>query len=453
MSGLLHEDLDDQHDTIRAALEIDPLLSAWTVCQAYRMTCSKLPTIDAASRWLAVHLLSALPRAACLIPPQLFDAHQRATWRNIVVLAVATARKARQIAVHSEADSPSRAFWLAQLWSVHETLSRGAPQNGHFPIHTSSIAWPSWLVKQFKSVRGAADVRRTEYAVQLAQRTLTEHPDQQEELVEKNELQLWFRPYPEFRSVVPGMLRKLQRLSLLEDRFESALQQEKLASLEQFAYGASHEINNPLANISTRAQTLLYNEHDTERRRKLVAINEQAFRAYEMIADLMLFAKPPPLDMADVSLASLVRTLRAEMEPIAAGRGAQLQFNVQDESLCLMADPIQLAVAIKAICTNGLEAMEQGGVLSLDVALEPNIKQDIEITIEDSGPGLSEQARRHLFDPFYSGREAGRGLGFGLCKAWRIIEQHGGTISVSNKPARGCTFGLAIPRAGRIRVR
>ena len=71
-------------------------------------------------------------------------------------------------------------------------------------------------------------------------------------------------------------------------------------ALKELAYGASHEINNPLANIAARAQTLLEDEPDPERRRKLTAIHRQAMRAHEMIADLMLFARPPKLELADV---------------------------------------------------------------------------------------------------------------------------------------------------------
>ncbi len=88
---------------------------------------------------------------------------------------------------------------------------------------------------------------------------------------------------------------KLARLDELERRFDAAVQHAKLEAMKELAYGAGHEINNPLANIATRAQTLLRDETNPERRRKLAAINAQAFRAHEMIADLMLFARPPQM--------------------------------------------------------------------------------------------------------------------------------------------------------------
>src|SRR3954468_20131142 len=82
---------------------------------------------------------------------------------------------------------------------------------------------------------------------------------------------------------------------LTESDFAAAVESAKLQALYNFAYGLSHEINNPLANIATRAQTLLAEEKDSERRRRLATIVQQAFKAHEMIADLKLFARPPTL--------------------------------------------------------------------------------------------------------------------------------------------------------------
>ena len=96
--------------------------------------------------------------------------------------------------------------------------------------------------------------------------------------------------------------------------FSAAVEAAKLQALYNFAYGLSHEINNPLANISARAQTLLIDETGPERRRKLATIVQQAFKAHEMIADLMLFARPPTLRPQPVDIAKLADTVVAEMQ-------------------------------------------------------------------------------------------------------------------------------------------
>jgi signal transduction histidine kinase len=69
----------------------------------------------------------------------------------------------------------------------------------------------------------------------------------------------------------------------------------------------------------------------------------------------------------------------------------------------------------------------------------------VRISIRDSGPGIRPEERRHLFDPFYSARQAGRGLGLGLSKAWRIVANHGGRIEVQSEPGQGATFIISLP--------
>ena len=103
------------------------------------------------------------------------------------------------------------------------------------------------------------------------------------------------------------------------------LEQAKLDALKELAYGASHEINNPLANISARAQTLLRDEPDPERRRALEAIQQQALRAHEMISDLMLFARPPRLARAaGRRRRSCLQQVRAELAAECRRRDVEL---------------------------------------------------------------------------------------------------------------------------------
>jgi signal transduction histidine kinase len=242
---------------------------------------------------------------------------------------------------------------------------------------------------------------------------------------------------------LPLLARKLARLAQLEGKFAETLEREKLESLKQLAYGAGHEINNPLANISVRAQTLLKQETDPERRRTLAAINAQVYRAHEMIADLMLFSRPPKLQAEPVDLVELIERVRAELADEAAQRGAVLKQAEAAEPVIAEVDRVQLGVALRAICVNALEATGLGG--RIELAVRPaDVHSGARITISDNGPGISPEVRRHLFDPFYSGREAGRGLGFGLSKSWRIITDHGGRIDVENPP-NGAQFVITLP--------
>jgi len=224
--------------------------------------------------------------------------------------------------------------------------------------------------------------------------------------------------------------------------FQAALQREKLASLRELAYGLSHEINNPLANIATRAQTLLKDETDPDRRRALATINVQAFRAHEMIADMMLFAKPPALALKQVDALQIVDAVIAEMAAEAKEQGTTLVRNGVSGPLELTADSVQLTVALRAVVLNSLQALTAGG--RVEIVVE-KAAEFIMFRISDNGPGLSEQAKKHMFDPYYSGREAGRGLGLGLSKCWRIVELHGGTVEVASEIGKGATITLHLP--------
>jgi hypothetical protein len=265
--------------------------------------------------------------------------------------------------------------------------------------------------------------------------------------------------------------------------FDLAVESAKLQALYHFAYGLSHEINNPLANIATRAQTLLVDEKNPERRRKLATIVQQAFRAHEMIADLMLFARPPTMRPEAIDLAKLADTVVAEMQEQAHEQGTKIVRAGDDGPLMATVDPTQIAVALKALIQNSMEAVKRGGeveVLStkyevrstqpdapagfMAMVHEPHCDAvprplgplfatphsalrtpHFLLSVADTGPGIPPEIRPHIFDPFFSGREAGRGLGLGLSKAWRIVDLHGGRLEANSQPGSGVKFTIGLP--------
>lgn len=224
--------------------------------------------------------------------------------------------------------------------------------------------------------------------------------------------------------------------------FQEALTQAKLDALKELAYGASHEINNPLANIAGRAQSLLKRETDAEKRRLLEVIHRQALRAHEMIADLMLFARPPALRPTEFNLGEVVASVVHEHQAEASERGVRLAVELLTDDLDVRADASQLAVAVGALIRNSIEAIGQDGAVVVAIRAAPGW---LLVEVRDTGPGISPHVREHLFDPFFSGREAGRGLGFGLSKSWRIVTDHGGRIEVASPPAGGAALTIYLP--------
>ncbi|MBL9162621.1 MAG: HAMP domain-containing histidine kinase [Planctomycetaceae bacterium] len=227
-----------------------------------------------------------------------------------------------------------------------------------------------------------------------------------------------------------------------DERFEQA----KLDAMKELAYGASHEINNPLANISARAQSLLRDERDPERRRTLEAINQQALRAHEMISDLMLFARPPQLERRPLDLVQLVRQVACGLASDCDCRSIELNIAVDGQPPPVDGDATQLGVAINALVANSINALGRDG--TIQIAVRRSSDGGALLQIADNGPGIPPEVRPHIFDPFYSGREAGRGLGFGLSKAWRIITLHGGSLTVE-APAAGAIFNIELPKTER----
>jgi signal transduction histidine kinase len=254
----------------------------------------------------------------------------------------------------------------------------------------------------------------------------------------------WSRPLKRL-PVIP-LWRLAQRMQMLGADFEEKLQIAKLSSLRQLAYGASHEINNPLANIASRSQTLLLTEASPTRCQALSVIHLQAMRAHEMISDLMLFARPPGVDIQATDLRSLIGTIVQELSTDLSHKGFKVEIRQYPNVPICRIDPTQIAVALKAILQNSIDAVGTNGELRIQIwRASPT---SVAMAVLDNGPGVAVEIRNHIFDPFFSGREAGRGLGFGLSKAWRIVESHGGSLKLDSSYEQGARFVIELPIDG-----
>jgi signal transduction histidine kinase len=233
---------------------------------------------------------------------------------------------------------------------------------------------------------------------------------------------------------------------------ETRLRDLKLEAMAEFAAGAGHEINNPVATIAGRSALLLKTETDPERRRILETIGGQAYRIRDMIGDAMTYARPPEPSLEEFDPAAEITPIVDSLKRQFPHKNVAVEKSL-DEAIRLNADREQFRVIVSCLIKNSLEAIDQEGVIRVELAMvdesgqmetrrvsegqhqAPRIPRSrvgllphIRFTVSDNGVGLSEVEREHLFDPFYSGRQAGRGLGFGLSKCWQILRLHGGTI-------------------------
>lgn len=228
--------------------------------------------------------------------------------------------------------------------------------------------------------------------------------------------------------------------------YQHDLEIEKLEAMAEFAAGAGHEINNPLTVISGRAQLLLRDESDPERRHALALISAQARRVHEMIADMMLFARPPSPERRPVDILEIIDEIVKAIRPECARQETSIRrIKGESGSIIVEADRVQIGMAIRAICRNAIEALQSGGTIEIEAESDAEHSEAV-IRIKDDGPGIKPEERRHIFDPYYSARQAGRGLGLGLSKAWRIVvTNHGGRIDVESQPGCGAVFSIGLP--------
>lgn len=452
--ALLEDNPDDRITPLTDLLSVEPPLALWAVCRAKSWSVHPPDGLADLATWLAEQGLAPMFWGQGVVEHSIVeDRELKEHWSALAVEACLTARHAARLA--DQPDS-GQSYLCGLLHNAPAWLdSCGAP------VGVDDL--PAWLTDWLDQIgqdhprelapRSVVQARqRIAGAEESETQHVSENPPMEDLLNEVQSVrERWFDASDTAGRLLPRCIRRLGRLRRLELEFTAELEREKLEALKELAYGASHEINNPLANISTRAQTLMREETDPERRRKLAVINAQAFRAHEMISDMMLFARPPALERKPVDLTALADQVIAEVREQAESQGTSLLRVTADQPWIVPADANYLAVAIKALCTNSLEAIGRGG--NVEIFIQPAAAGShgdaggswMEILVSDDGPGIPPQVRRHLFDPYFSGREAGRGLGLGLSKCWCIIRQHGGRIEVASQPDRGTTFTITLP--------
>ena len=244
-----------------------------------------------------------------------------------------------------------------------------------------------------------------------------------------------------------------------ERQYRVDLEREKIDALAEFAAGIGHELNNPLAIIGGRAQLLMREISDPEHQKHLASILSQAKRASEMIADIRLFARPPvPVPKETDGIGVLLSVVERSRET-TSGMSISWRINIPFREMKLMVDPSMIQTVFSILCKNSIEAVGQNGTIILtceqqeiDNPSKPEKREFILITtIEDDGCGITPEQMPLLFSPYFSGRQAGRGLGFGLPKAWQLLRQMGGGIEAKSRVPQGAKFVLTIRSMDRDR--
>ena len=247
---------------------------------------------------------------------------------------------------------------------------------------------------------------------------------------------LWF--------VFQNHKRHLARIDEMRKRLE---QSERLSSLGQLAAGVAHEIRNPLNAISMASQRLqreyqpCEEDRSQEFGRLTGVIRDEIRRLNVIIEDFLTFSRSRRLELREYSLTEVVQKLARLMGEEARARGIVLTLRHEPDALMVPMDVDKLQQALINIVKNAIESIDGSG--SIDIAMEKPSGDRAVVRISDTGSGLAPEEVEKIFDPDYTTKE--KGLGLGLPIAYEIIRGHGGTIRVQSAVGKGTTFEITLP--------
>ncbi len=270
-----------------------------------------------------------------------------------------------------------------------------------------------------------------EVAIQLVVRDVTERKRAEEEIRQLN---------------AKLEQRVEERTRELREAQEQLVRQEKLAVLGQLAGGVGHELRNPLAVIINAVYflKLVQPEADEKIKDYLGMIERETHNAEMIIADLLDFARVQSAEREAVSVSELVRQT---LERFPAPASVEVTLEIPSDLLKVYADPRQMTQVLGNLTVNACQAMPKGGQLSvISDQCSVNSEQWVRITIKDTGVGIPPENMRKLFEPLFTTKA--KGIGLGLAVSQKLAEANGGRIEVQSEPGVGSTFTLWLPIQG-----
>lgn len=239
-----------------------------------------------------------------------------------------------------------------------------------------------------------------------------------------------------------GTLLLMQDLSQVKTLEEELRRSERLAALGKMAAGVAHELRNPLSSIKGLALVLRsrFCEENNDRETATILVQEVE-RLNRSISELLDYARPQQLQKGDVDLRKLLHKAMSLIRIDAETAGVTLNTVFQDGLPVVSVDEDKLNQVILNLLLNGIQAMEDGGSLDIRVGFTD---RKVEIVVTDSGCGMSSGDLGHVFDPYFTTKPEGTGLGMAMSA--KIIEEHGGEIRLFSKVGQGTSVIVEIPR-------
>ncbi len=233
----------------------------------------------------------------------------------------------------------------------------------------------------------------------------------------------------------------------------------RLASIGEVASGIAHEIRNPLTSISCAIQVLESELKDNTRGRKIISeIQNQIKRLDSTVRDLLNYARPATPVLRPSNIGEVIEKAGFFISAEAKKNNVEIEIKKEDDIPDVLIDPNQMQQVFMNIMLNAVQAMPSGGKLKITLkkerseALKEEIRRRIQgeevlvISFSDTGVGIPEEDMKNIFEPFFTKKSKGSGLGLSISK--RIVMEHGGEITCTNNPERGVTFYVYLPILG-----
>ncbi len=241
-----------------------------------------------------------------------------------------------------------------------------------------------------------------------------------------------------------GALRERDE-KLKEFAKKKIMESERLALIGQLSANVAHELNNPLQGIVTYSHLLLEeNTFSDDNKESINKIVVQANRCRDIIRGLLDFSRHKTPDKTLCSVNNLLRGCISLVEKQAAFHNIEVTMDLDDQLPMVILDPSQIERVFLNLIINAADAMNGIGELTLSTKLNRK-KACIEISVQDTGHGISEENMEKIFDPFFTTKETGHGVGLGLAISYGIIKDHNGNISVESEEGKGTTFTVSFP--------
>jgi len=244
-----------------------------------------------------------------------------------------------------------------------------------------------------------------------------------------------------------------KRAQAIKDNLTRFVQDDRLASLGRLVASVCHEINNPITSIVTFNKLILSYAKDNdlghdrmkEVERYLGLSVREAMRCGEIVKNLLTFARQKKVEAKKIDLVDIVNTIMLLIGHQLEIAGIACEVDLPSVSYTAWGDSAQIQQCLMNLIFNAIDAMPHGGKMTVTGGIDE--KGDmIWLTISDTGHGIDTDELPRIFEPFYSTKIEGKGVGLGLSMVYGIIREHNGTVDVDSEIGKGSIFRIKLPR-------